>query len=229
MPNVLALGERALPMLGKKQKVLRNVTTVTKDDSRDGPEWKVYHSAPSWERSSRVKPRDDRVHLRLVKGTLTEPETEGNELSLAMSQEELTFNEVGVGAIPRRQQHSKKYDEDDRDSAEAGDVPNIKREFILTRGADDTLQDAVRILSRATGANLTNSHFLRAVLKTVQLAMPELEREAAKLGKLKRPSNARGNEVEREEYEERLAEALHSALQSIASGRKAKRAGKKLA
>jgi hypothetical protein len=136
--------------------------------------------------------------------------------------------------MPRRQQQSKKYHEDDRsgapfDGTEEGDIPNIKREFILTRVADDTLQDAVRLLSRATGANLTNSHFLRAVLKTVQLAMPALEREAAKLGKLKRPSNARGNEAEREEYEERLAEAVHSAIRSVSTAGvgKGKRVGKR--
>lgn len=176
-----------------------------------------------------MKPLEDRAHLRLVKGVVTEPGAEGANPFLSLSQEELTSREVGVGAIPRRQQQSKKYHEDDRDSAEEGDVPNIKREFILTRGADDTLQDAVRILSRATGANLTNSHFLRAVLKAVQLAMPELEREAAKLGKLKRPSNARGNEAERDEYEDRLSEAVHSAIRSVSTAGvgKAKRAGKR--
>lgn len=166
----------------------------------------------------------------MVKGAVSEPEAEGGNSSLAPSQEELSSREVNVGAIPRRQQQSNMYHEDHRDSAEEGDVPNIKREFILTRAADDTLQDAVRLLSRATGANLTNSHFLRVVLKTVQLAMPVLEREAAKLGKLKRPSNARGNEAEREEYEERLAEVVHSAFRSTtpassAKVTKSKRAG----
>lgn len=215
-------------MLRRKQRLLRDVTTVTKGDSEHAPKWKVHRSAWSGDGSSRAKPCADRVHLRLVKEAVSEPEAERSNPSLAPTQEELTSREVNVSAIPRRQQQSNKHYEDDRDSAEIGDVPNIKREFILTRAADDTLQDAVRLLSRATGANLTNSHFLRVVLKTVQLAMPELEREAAKLGKLKRPSNARGNEAEREEYEGRLAEVVHSAIRSIstAGAGKAKRAGK---
>jgi hypothetical protein len=218
-------------MLRKKQKVSRSVTTVTKDDIEKGPEWRVYHSLRSREGSPRTKPREDRKHLRLVKGAFSGREAEGHNPSFALSPEELTSREVDVGAIPKRQQQSNKYHEDDRDSAEEGDVPNIKREFILTRAADDTLQDAVRLLSRATGANLTNSHFLRVVLKTVQLAMTELEREAAKLGKLKRPSNARGNEAERDEYEEKLAEVVHSAIRSVstAGAGKAKRAGKRTA
>ena len=221
-------------MLRKRRKVLRSVTAAVTKSDKGGPEWKVYRSVRSGERAPGAKPHRDRVHLRLVKGAVTEPGVEGNNLSFDLSQEELTSTGMNVGHMPRRQQQSKKYHDDDRsgvpfDSADEGDIPNIKREFILTRAADDTLQDAVRLLSRATGANLTNSHFLRAVLKTVQLAMPELEREAAKLGKLKRPSNARGNEAEREEYEERLAEAVHSAIRSVSTAGvgKAKRAGKR--
>lgn len=94
------------------------------------------------------------------------------------------------------------------------ETPNIKREFILTQSTDDTLQDLVRVFSRATGANLTNSHFLRVVLKALAHAMPELEREASELGSLKRPSNARGNQAAREGYEEALAVAVASALQA---------------
>jgi hypothetical protein len=52
------------------------------------------------------------------------------------------------------------------------------------------------------------------MLKVVEHAMPEIEREASLLGKLKRPSNARENQAEREEFEQKIAEALATALQS---------------
>jgi hypothetical protein len=94
------------------------------------------------------------------------------------------------------------------------DIPNIKREFILTQSADETLQDAVRLFSRATGTQLSNSHFLRVLIKGLAHAMPELEREASQIGKLKRPGNARGKEAEREEYEQRLAKAVTNAMRS---------------
>lgn len=95
-----------------------------------------------------------------------------------------------------------------------GETPDTKREFILTPSADETLKDVVRAISKATGANLTNSHFLRAVLKVIAHAMPDLEREAGRIGRLPRPSNARGKEPDREEYEAKLASALLAALRA---------------
>jgi hypothetical protein len=113
---------------------------------------------------------------------------------------------------------------------ELADTPSIKREFMLTPLADDSLHDAVRVLSRATGTSLSNSHFLRVVLKVVEHAMPEIEREASRLGKLKRPSNARENQAEREEFEQRIAEAVAAALHTcppLALDSGASRKGKK--
>jgi hypothetical protein len=99
-------------------------------------------------------------------------------------------------------------------AAGPGETPHIKREFILTPAADDTLAGTVRCLSRATGTNVSNSHFLRSLLKAVAHALPELEREASQIGRLKRPGNARGKEACREGYEEKLAEALLAALRA---------------
>jgi hypothetical protein len=117
---------------------------------------------------------------------------------------------------------------------EFADNPSIKREFMLTPLADDSLHNAVRVLSRATGASLSNSHFLRVMLKVVEHAMPEIERKASRLGKLKRPGNARDSQAEREEFEHRIAEAVAAALQScppmaLDSGapRKGREAGKR--
>jgi hypothetical protein len=120
--------------------------------------------------------------------------------------------------MPKRQhQDNRKYQVEDSTpegvaSPEPGITPTIKREFMLTPSADDTLFQAVRLLSRATGTNLSNSHFLRVLLKVVANAMPQLEQEAARLGKLKRPGNSAANQREREEYEQRMAEAVAAAV-----------------
>src|SRR5262245_47537703 len=121
--------------------------------------------------------------------------------------------------MPKRQQQAKRAFKDDVSDSDAqagleGDIPNIKREFILTQSTDDALQDAVRLFSRATGTNLTNSHFLRVLLKCVAHAMPELEGEAPSIGKLKRPSNAREGQAAREEYERAIAAAVNAAFRS---------------
>jgi hypothetical protein len=98
--------------------------------------------------------------------------------------------------------------------APTGEIPDIKREFILTESADETLDQTVRLFSRATGANVSNSHFLRALLQVVSQAMPEIERQVVHLPKLKRPSNGRGRVAEREEYERKLAEVLHAGIRA---------------
>jgi len=144
--------------------------------------------------------------------------------------------------MPKRQQN-RVYKESSAPGAEIpgpdGDpelaiIPRIKREFMLTRLADDTLHDAVRVLSRATGATLSNSHFLRVLLKVIEHAMPEIEREVSRLGKLDRPGNAAEARAEREEFEKLIAEAVGAALHScpplgIDSGasRKARESGKR--
>ena len=53
---------------------------------------------------------------------------------------------------------------------------------------------------------------LRVLLKGVAHAMPLLEREASQIGKLKRPSNARTSQLEREEFERKLAAAVVAAF-----------------
>ena len=122
--------------------------------------------------------------------------------------------------MPKRQQQSKRaLNEDEQGTGDAArpdansDIsPNIKREFILTPRTDDTVQDVVRLFSRAIGTDLTNSHMLRVILKAVAHAMPVLEREVLQIGKLKRPSNARTSQLEREEFERKLAAVLVSAF-----------------
>jgi hypothetical protein len=97
-----------------------------------------------------------------------------------------------------------------------GETANITRQFILTATTDETLKRLIAVYNRASGANLTNSHVLRAILKGVAHAMPELEREATKLRVLKRPSNARGKEALREEFEQKLAVAFVAGMRAAA-------------
>jgi len=96
------------------------------------------------------------------------------------------------------------------------ETPKIHREFVLTQAADITMEDAIRVLSQGTGTQPTRSHFLRAVLKAISHALPELEDKAGAIPKLKRPSNWSTKEAaqEREEYERGLARALVAAIKA---------------
>lgn len=83
-----------------------------------------------------------------------------------------------------------------------------QREFQLTRTTDETLEDLILVYKRATGAEVTRSHVLRAILKAIAERMPELKREAEAIGPLRRPSNARGFEEAREEFEDQIKGAF---------------------
>jgi hypothetical protein len=96
----------------------------------------------------------------------------------------------------------------------AGEPTNIHRQFILTRSADETLKKLVRIYSRAGGVDLKSSEVMRAVLIALEHAAPELEREAARLGRLKRPKNDRGNEGLRDRLERRIARAIIAGVRA---------------
>ncbi len=97
-------------------------------------------------------------------------------------------------------------------AAATGETPDVKREFILTQTTDDALGHLTALYSKATGTNVTNSHFLRALLGALAHAMPELEKQAWQIGKLNRPSNARGKEALREAYEKRIAASLLAGM-----------------
>jgi hypothetical protein len=96
------------------------------------------------------------------------------------------------------------------------ETPKIHREFVITQAADITMDDAIRVLSQGTGTRPTRSHFLRAVLKAISHALPELEDKAGAIGKLKRPSNWSTEEAakEREEYERGLARVIVAAIKA---------------
>ena len=96
----------------------------------------------------------------------------------------------------------------------SGEPADIKRELTLTRSTDDTLSELLALFQRTTGCRLHTSHLMRALLKVLRHAMPEVEREARALGPLRRPSNASGREAERDEFEARLAVALLAGLRA---------------
>ena len=92
------------------------------------------------------------------------------------------------------------------------ETPTIRRQFILTPSADLTLKHMVALYSKATGSELTNSHVLRALLKAIEHAMPQLEHEAEQMDKLKRPKNDRANEAHRDEFERKLASCIVAGM-----------------
>lgn len=89
-----------------------------------------------------------------------------------------------------------------------GEPTNIHRQFILTNSTDETLKKILSIYSKATGVDLKASEVMRAVLIALEHAAPELDREAARIGRLKRPKNERGNEDLRDQLERRIASAI---------------------
>jgi hypothetical protein len=118
---------------------------------------------------------------------------------------------AGQPAVPRAE-----HEQDVLPAAgrQTGEPADIKREFTLTRGTDDTLSELLALYQRTTGCRLHSSHLMRALLRVVREAMPELEREAKALGRLRRPSNASGREAERDEFEEQLAVSLRAGLRA---------------
>ncbi|MBX6313676.1 MAG: hypothetical protein IRY99_12270 [Isosphaeraceae bacterium] len=159
-------------------------------------------------------------HLRLLTSDTDKVGRQTSERPIDARRKEgrLTAIVTSEKYMPKRgHQDNRKYKIDDSNvevaaRPESGTTPSIKREFMLTPSADDTLFRAVRILSRATGTNLSNSHFLRVMLKVIAEAIPQIEKEASLLGKLKRPGNSAANQPEREDYEQRLAGAVAAAI-----------------
>jgi hypothetical protein len=90
----------------------------------------------------------------------------------------------------------------------------VKRELTLDSCADAALTELVTLFRDGTNARMTTSHVARALLRVIALCRPQLEREARRLGPLRLPSNARGRELQRDEFERRIAEAILTALRS---------------
>jgi hypothetical protein len=100
-------------------------------------------------------------------------------------------------------------------AAATGEPASVPRQFVLTPSSDRVLKKIVAVYSDATRLDLKHSEFLRAMLVAVEHALPELAREAAQIGQLKRPKNDRGNEAVRDQMERRIAEAFVAGMRAV--------------
>jgi hypothetical protein len=134
------------------------------------------------------------------------------------------FNREAVARALHPQPHSSRPPSYSDDRPSLGDERKhnpavLKREFVFTSEAEETLSQLVRTYRQATGTRLSNSHVIRALLRGVAHGMSEIQREAELLGTLKLPSNAKGCEHERERFEDALASSFVSAMRSLPSYR----------
>lgn len=90
----------------------------------------------------------------------------------------------------------------------------VKREFVLTSVAERSLLGLINTIRHATGARVSASHVLRALLIAVEHAGPQIDHEARRLGALKLPSNASGRDAERSAFERRIAAALVAGMRA---------------
>ncbi len=104
-----------------------------------------------------------------------------------------------------------------------GEPANVKRDLVLSPSTHETLSRLVELYRRSTGTRLNSSHVARAMLKGVAACMASLEQEAAAIGKLRLPGNARGREGEREQFEDRIAESFVNGVRSAAAYRRTDR------
>lgn len=93
----------------------------------------------------------------------------------------------------------------------------VKREFVLSPETDQALCGLVEMFRRTTGARLSGSHVLRALLVGVSHSHATLEMEARRVGALKLPSNARGQDAERVRFERRIAAVLVAGMRAAAT------------
>lgn len=103
---------------------------------------------------------------------------------------------------------------------ETDEPKQVNREFLLSLDTNETCSQLVELFRRSTRTRLSSSHVLRAILKGVAACMGSLEHEIRQLGRLKLPSNARGQERKRDDFEQRLAEAFINGIRSAAAYRR---------
>lgn len=93
-----------------------------------------------------------------------------------------------------------------------------KREVVLTAEADAAFQALIDACREGTQTRLTASHVVRALLRVVSGALPELRAALAKVGSQRLPSNGAAFEAERVRFEQVLADAILTGLRRAEPG-----------
>jgi hypothetical protein len=89
-----------------------------------------------------------------------------------------------------------------------------KAQFLLTKSAEEVMEELASIYGNACGMKPNRSELLRAILKAMGHAMDELKREAVHVGSLKRPKKEKGSEGLRELMEDRIAKAIVAGMRA---------------
>ena len=93
-----------------------------------------------------------------------------------------------------------------------GELANVKREIVLTPSTAKAFDELESILSTAINSSLTRSHVARAVFSAIKDSLGNIATEAMKLPTMKRPSNAKGFEADRDKFEAELARVIKSGI-----------------
>ena len=96
-------------------------------------------------------------------------------------------------------------------SLSTGEMAEVKKQFLLTETTLGYLDGTLEVFKSATGAKISQSLFLRSIIKAIHRMKPQLEIEAREIGKVKLPQKIRGKEHLREQLENQIAEAILSS------------------
>ena len=81
-------------------------------------------------------------------------------------------------------------------------------ELYLTPHSSQILNELVSIFKENTNRAIAPTHMLRGLLLALQSHLPEVRREIAAMGPLRRPANEAQYALDREEFEKKLGEAI---------------------
>ncbi len=92
--------------------------------------------------------------------------------------------------------------------------PVCKREITFCEETDLLVRGLVERIHRGTRTRPTTSVMLRSLVRAMSGAWPQVESACRRLGPWALPSNARIHQREREQFEQKLAEAITQAMRA---------------
>jgi hypothetical protein len=123
---------------------------------------------------------------------------------------------AGEFSLDTRSSASTTPDSDsNRPPAEVSSAP-YKREISFCEETDVLVRSLIERIHRGTRTRPTTSLMLRSLVRAMSAAWPHIESECRRLGPWALPSNARMHQREREQFEQRLAEAITRAMRTWA-------------